>query len=570
MPRVRLPREPQQSLEVGALAGPRTASAGSYVAQGEEALGRAYQKTLATAGEVTDQILKVKAQNVASFEQSSEDGYMARVQEFERQSKLQGVDGYTERLQKFLTEEDRRVRKKLGPNPFAKEVIGRFDRDRSTRLAQAKVWENKETLEQSRMILSTEMERGLGYLSTVGDSYEKYVQQLQSVQGGISERVGLSVSPNQAQKMAKDFEYAGAFASGKRMSSNAGSLLKVPWASVERGLKPYLKHFDNARDKEKFMSDAMSTFQQARKKAEKEISTARGKSLDDTVNKMGRSLVGYFNSPRLNPQQKLSHLNNFTDLINGLIEEYPVKASALKSQRDQFVMQTIFPPLQEMLMQQNDSQALAYMGKMIETSFKGTSLNEGFNKYRREIEETTVSDIFANDRGSKAAVYTKYYTENAPNARSKSARQDKERLEDIKTFLGNAYPTNMAYVLKGLRKESGGSLNQFKKLKPYKELESIDPNFFNRSGFRMFNRPENKELKNEFLEKIQDPQMLMEEMIRIQRKYKNPPPDVAIILKTLQAYNSEREVRSIAIGIVLNNPEVQSYLRMREGDKDGR
>ena len=135
MPRVRFQGRPQQNLEVGALARPVAEVAGRHIAAGEEALGRAYQKTLSTGKDVADQILKVKAQNVASYEQTADDGYMARVAEFERKSKLEGVDGYAEKMHKFLQNEDRRVRRKLGINPFAGVVMARLDRDRATRLA---------------------------------------------------------------------------------------------------------------------------------------------------------------------------------------------------------------------------------------------------------------------------------------------------------------------------------------------------------------------------------------------------------------------------------------------------
>ena len=562
MPRVRNQRKPQQNLEVGALATPSTAQAGQHLAAGEEALGRAYEKTLSAGSDVADQILKVKAQNVASYEQTAEDGYMARVSEFERKSKLEGADGYSERMQKFLANEDRRVKRKLGVNPFGREVTARLDRDRATRLAQAKTWENTEILEQSRINLKSDMDKGLKFLSSVGGSYDKFALQVQEMNGGISERVGLSLSPDQAVRMSNRFEYAGAFASGSKSASDAGASLQQSWKTVEKSLQPYLAHFDNERDKQQFLHDTKSSFDAARSKIKAQLSKVKGKKMDDIFNDMGRGLTSLFDDPSVSPQDKAVELDNFKTSVSELIKEYPAKSSFLTAKRDQFIMSTVFPPLQEMLMQEDDPVAIAAMGKYIDSAFENTELSDRFRKYRERVETPTLTDVYSSDNSSKAAIYSRMYADIKPKGRGPGPKQRMEEMEGLKRYLGPSYPSNLVYSIYSLKKEAGNSLEGFKGLKPYKDLESIDPKFFTRLSLHSLQSPDNKDAKNQFLEDIQDPEKLFERMAAIIEQHGNSP-DAAATIKALQIYGSEQFVRGLAIQAVNDSPEIQEYIKLR-------
>lgn len=565
MPRVRFQGRPQQNLEVGALARPVAEVAGRHIAAGEEALGRAYQKTLSTGKDVADQILKVKAQNVASYEQTADDGYMARVAEFERKSKLEGVDGYAEKMQKFLQNEDRRVRRKLGINPFAGEVMARLDRDRATRLAQAKTWENTEILEQSRLDLKSNMDKGLKYLSSVGASYDEYALQVQEMNGGISERVGLSLSPDQAQKMSKRFEYAGAFASGNKLASDAGSMMQQSWATVEKSLKPYLAHFDNARDKEQFLNDAKSNFDSARAKAKNSIEKAKGRKLDDVFSVGATRVREIFESEQYTKLEKATALLDFETFTKDLIDMYPAKASAIEQKRDQFTIARLFEPLQEELMnvKGTDPQALADIGAVIREAFT-PEMSEKFLQYRESVEAVTATKVYTTEEGTRAAVFAHYFGKYKPTSRSKNQAHKIKEADDLRRHLGEAYPSNMAYVLIGLKKESlaGGKDDKaigIDGLKAFVPFDEVSPNFFKWPRLEYMNREENKQLKKNFLEAIHTKQGRLYWITALKRRHKGAR-GLHDAIKAIQRFGAEAEIRASGLNIMRNNESVRSML----------
>ena len=371
------------------------------------------------------------------------------------------------------------------------------------------------------MDLKSNMDKGLKYLSSVGASYDEYALQVQEMNGGISERVGLSLSPDQAQKMSKRFEYAGAFASGNKLASDAGSMMQQSWATVEKSLKPYLAHFDNARDKEQFLNDAKSNFDSARAKAKKQVSTARGKKLDDTFNEMGRRLNTVFDDTGISPTQKTAALQGFRESVDGLIKDFPAKASALSAKRDQFIMATVFPPLQEMLAKQNDPVAIATMGDYIDGAFANSELSDRFSKYRDKIETPSLSAIYSNGNGTKAAIYARYYTDVIPKGNHEADKRKRETMEGLKRYIGPEYPSNLAYAIYGLKKEARSDLGKLKELKPFVTLKDIDPKFFSRLSFFDLNKEGNQDAKNKFLEDIQDPEKLLEKISDITIEHGN-------------------------------------------------